>query len=179
MRTRARHANKLVEKTMMIKRHDVAVLTCGGTFDKVYGAHGMTFRGFGAVPEIVKRLYVPVDLVGVLQKDSLDMDSADRVVVSDVCMRMPHTSLVVVHGTDTMVDTARVLAEGWMEKTIVLTGAFLPWCVRDSDAEFNLGFAIGVARYLPHGVYIAMHGTVFPWNRVVKDSVLQRFFLKE
>lgn len=160
---------------MTNKRHDVAVLTCGGEFDKVFWQNKMTYRGFGAVPDIVKRLSLLVDFKDAYQKKSIEMDDADRLVVAAECMTEKRTSLVVVHGTETMLDTARVLAEHSMEKTIVLTGAFLPWCVQGSDAEFNLGFAIGVARYLPHGVYIAMHGAVFPWDSVVKNVVLQRF----
>lgn len=105
----------------------------------------------------------------VLLKDSLEMDDADRAAIAAACGRASEPRLLITHGTDTMVETAAHLAAAIQGRTIVLTGAMIPYSVSQSDALFNFGYAVAAARLLPHGVYIAMNGTVFPWNRVRKN----------
>jgi L-asparaginase len=85
------------------------------------------------------------------------------------CRAAPEASIVVIHGTDTMAETARVVGEAHLPKTVVFTGAMIPYSVQGSDALFNLGFALAMAQALPHGAYVAMNGRVFPWDDVRKD----------
>lgn len=148
------------------------LIATGGTFDKRYDPIAGTL-GFGAthLADIVRRarLAGPVTVESPMQLDSLDMTDADRVRVLEACRASPEDSIVVVHGTDTMVETARVLGEAGLTKCIVLTGAMVPYDLADSDALFNLGFAAGCARTLGHGVWIAMNGLVHRWDRVRKN----------
>jgi L-asparaginase len=101
--------------------------------------------------------------------DSLDMTDADRARIVVACARCPETRLVITHGTDTMVETAHAVAHGVTGKTIVLTGAMVPYAFGSSDGLFNLGSALSFAEVLPPGVYIAMNGQHFPWDRVRKN----------
>lgn len=101
--------------------------------------------------------------------DSLDMQDTDRVKILDACSSAAAGSIVVVHGTDTMRETALVLGEASLGKTIVLTGAMIPYEFDNSDALFNFGFAAGAAQLLPHGVYVAMNGRIFDWRHVRKN----------
>jgi L-asparaginase len=101
--------------------------------------------------------------------DSLEMTDADRDTIARNCLRAPEGRIVITHGTDTMVDTARVLAEQVSEKTLVLTGAMVPYAFGSSDGLFNLGSALSFAQVLPPGVYIAMNGRCFAWNDVRKN----------
>ena len=101
--------------------------------------------------------------------DSLEMTDAHRQQVLAACAGCAERRIVVVHGTDTMVETARVLGEAALGKTIVVTGAMVPYEVAGSDALFNLGFALGCANSLPHGTWIAMNARVFPWNDARKN----------
>jgi L-asparaginase len=101
--------------------------------------------------------------------DSLDMTDADRARIVDACARSPETRIVITHGTDTMVETARAVASGVIGKTVVLTGAMVPYAFGSSDGLFNLGSALSFAEVLPSGVYIAMNGQHFPWDRVRKN----------
>jgi L-asparaginase len=101
--------------------------------------------------------------------DSLDMTDADRARVVDACLRSPEDRIVITHGTDTMVETARAVAGGVTGKTVVLTGAMVPYAFGSSDGLFNLGSALSFAEVLPQGVYIAMNGQHFPWDRVRKN----------
>jgi L-asparaginase len=148
------------------------ILATGGTFDKQYDPiKGNLQFSDSHLPQIVKRVRLTARhaLEEVFLMDSLDMQDADRVRVLDACRRATEKSIVIVHGTDTMRETAVVLAQDKLSKTIVLTGAMIPYEIANSDALFNLGFACGVAQTLPHGVYIAMNGQVFPWDRVQKN----------
>jgi len=97
------------------------------------------------------------------------MQDIDRRRVLASCDRSEENAIVIIHGTDTMQDTARVLGAAQLAKTLVLTGAMIPYAIRGSDAQFNFGFACGVAQVLPHGVYVAMNGRVFPWDQVQKN----------
>ena len=101
--------------------------------------------------------------------DSLEMTDADRALIVRNCVLAPETRIVITHGTDTMVETARVLAAGVQGKTVVLTGAMIPYAFGSSDGLFNLGSALSFAQVLPPGVYIAMNGQHFAWDRVRKN----------
>jgi L-asparaginase len=102
--------------------------------------------------------------------DSLEMDDAGRAAIVARCQAAAERAIVVTHGTDTMVDTARALVEaGLKNKTIVLTGAMVPYAFGSSDGLFNLGSALSFVQVLPAGVYVAMNGRHFPWDRVRKN----------
>jgi L-asparaginase len=101
--------------------------------------------------------------------DSLEMTDEDRSTIVDHCRRCDETEIVVTHGTDTMVRTAEALAAGVPGRTIVLTGAMIPFAFGSSDGLFNLGSALSFAQVLPAGVYVAMNGRWFPWNDVRKN----------
>ena len=155
----------------------LVILTTGGTIDKVYfDAKGGYTVGEPMVRQILAnaRLTDPVTVVEVLRKDSLEMGPADRAAIRAAVERCEATRVVVTHGTDTMVQTARVL-EAIAGKTVVLTGALQPGRFLDSDAPFNLGMAVGVVQVLPAGVYIVANGGVFPASRVRKNLELNRF----
>ena len=109
-----------------------------------------------------------------LRKDSLELNYADRAALRHAVEKSPAARLIITHGTDTMVESARALA-GIAGKTVVLVGAMQPAGLRVSDAEFNIGFAWACVQTLPAGVYIAMNGTVFPAKTVVKNRKLNRF----
>lgn len=154
------------------------VLAAGGTFDKRYdeisGALGF---GDSHLPQILQRcrITVPVRLEVLRLMDSLDMGDEDRQRIAGACARAAEDAVVIVHGTDTMQLTAQVLAGQPMNKTVVLTGAMIPYDVEGSDALFNLGYAVAAAGHLPHGVYVAMNGQAFAWNEVVKNRAAGRF----
>ena len=112
---------------------------------------------------------IPVVLEELPLLDSLDMQDADRARVLAACRAAPEQSIVVVHGTDTMRETAAVLGAAALEQTVVLTGAMIPYEIANSDALFNLGFATAAAQTLPAGVYVAMNGKVFTWDKVTKN----------
>jgi L-asparaginase len=150
------------------------IIATGGTFDKHYNElNGVLGFADSHLPEVIKRarLTVPVELEVVSLLDSLDMQDADRQKVLTACQAALEKAIVIVHGTDTMSDTAQVLgaAPGTNDKTIVFTGAMIPYEIANSDALFNIGFACGVAQVLPPGVYVAMNGQVFTWDNVTKN----------
>ena len=160
----------------------IRIIITGGTFDKIYDEvrGSLTFRETH-LPEILKftRCTVPIELELNQLIDSLEMRDANRLQIRDACARAPETHIVVTHGTDTMVETAGVLGAFGMDKTIVLTGAMVPYAVTNSDAVFNLGCAITAAQIMPRGVYVAMNGRVFPWDKVRKNKASGIFEPKE
>ena len=121
------------------------------------------------------RCSVPIALELNQLIDSLDMHPANRLRVLESCRGAPEERIVITHGTDTMVETAGVLGEAGLAKTIVLTGAMIPYVFSNSDAVFNLGCAVTAVQLLPHGVFIAMNGRVFRWDRVRKNRELGVF----
>jgi L-asparaginase len=148
------------------------IIATGGTFDKHYDElAGQLVFANSHLPEVIARarLTVPATLEELPLLDSLDMQDIDRRRVLASCDRSEENAIVVIHGTDTMQDTARVLGAAQLPKTIVLTGAMIPYAIQGSDAQFNFGFACGVAQLMPHGVYVAMNGRVFAWDKVVKN----------
>ena len=148
------------------------IIVTGGTFDKHYDAikGELTFKESN-LPAILAqaRVTVPVAIEINQLIDSLHMTDAHRQSVLEACRKAPDTALVVVHGTDTMAQTASVVGQANLGKTIVFTGAMIPYAVQGSDALFNLGFALAMAQALPPGAYVAMNGRVFPWDNVQKD----------
>jgi L-asparaginase len=152
----------------------IRILATGGTFDKHYDAlSGKLVFGASHLPEALRRarMSTPPTLEALPFQDSLDMQDSDRHRILSACRSAIEKTLVVVHGTDTMPDTAKILGEAGLDKTIVLTGAMIPIEFDGSDATFNLGFACGVAQTLPPGVYIAMNATIFDWRNVKKNTI--------
>lgn len=154
------------------------IIATGGTFDKQYDElrGELTFKD-SHLPAILKQARITAPIVLEINQliDSLHMQEVNRQAILASCRAAPETQIVVIHGTDTMALTARVLGEAQLAKTIVLTGAMVPYAVQGSDALFNLGFACAAAQLLPHGVYIAMNGQVFAWDKVRKNSQLGIF----
>lgn len=148
------------------------ILVTGGTFDKEYDEiHGRLFFRRTHVPEILQlgRCRLDVAVETIMLKDSLDMTEADRHLIAERTRQAPESRLVITHGTDTMVETAAVLAREVPGKTVVLTGAMIPIAFGSSDGLFNMGGALVAAQILPAGVYVVMNGRVFPWDRVYKN----------
>lgn len=150
----------------------IRVLVTGGTFDKQYDEiqGRLAFRD-SQLPEMLRlgRCRVDVEIRTVMLVDSLDMTDADRDLIAQNCLQAPESRIVVTHGTDTMVETAAAIARRVTGKTIVLTGAMVPYAFGSSDGLFNLGSAISFAQVLPPGVYVAMNGRFFPHDGVRKN----------
>lgn len=148
------------------------ILATGGTFDKHYNElKGVLGFGDSHLPAAIARarITVPLALEQLPLLDSLDMVDADRARILASCGAAPEKAIVIIHGTDTMPATAAVLGAARLERTIVLTGAMIPYEIDNSDALFNLGFACGVAQTLAPGVYVAMNGQIFAWDNVRKN----------
>jgi L-asparaginase len=151
----------------------IRIFVTGGTFDKEYDEiTGRLFFKETHVPEMLRlgRSRVTIALTTLMLIDSLDMSDADRARIVESCRRAAEDRIVITHGTDTMVETAAALAAGVTGKTLVLTGAMIPYAFGSSDGLFNLGSAVSFAQALPPGVYVAMNGTAFPWNAVRKNK---------
>ena len=148
------------------------IIVTGGTFDKRYDAikGELTFKETH-LPAILEqaRVSLPLALDIRLLIDSLQMTDAHRQDVLAACRESPERAIVVVHGTDTMVQTAEVVGRVGLDKTVVFTGAMIPYSVQGSDAPFNLGYALAMALALAPGAYVAMNGRVFSWDNVMKD----------
>src|SRR6185295_5096498 len=150
----------------------------GGTFDKRYDEiTGRLFFRDTHVPEMLRlgRSRVDVSIETLMMVDSLDMTAADRDRIAARCRDLDEQRIVITHGTDTLVETAAALAATVPGKTIVLTGAMIPYAFGSSDGLFNLGSALSFAQALPEGVYVAMNGTAFPWNEVRKNRASGHF----
>jgi L-asparaginase len=149
------------------------VLVTGGTFDKTYDEiRGRLSFGETHVPEMLRlgRSRVELTVETLMMVDSLDMTDDDRARIVARCAECAEREVVVTHGTDTMVETARALAAGVTDKTVVLTGAMIPYAFGSSDGLFNLGSALSFAQVLPPGIYVAMNGQCFRWDRVRKNK---------
>jgi L-asparaginase len=151
----------------------IRILVTGGTFDKEYNElSGTLFFRNTHVPEMLRlgRCRLDVEVEPVTMVDSLDMTDAQRAAIVERCRACGERAILVTHGTDTMVETARALAgAGLGDKTIVLTGAMVPYAFGSSDGLFNLGSGLSFVQVLPAGVYIAMNGMHFPADRVRKN----------
>jgi L-asparaginase len=155
----------------------IRVITTGGTIDKVYFDAASTYEvGEPQVGALLRAMNVTFEFVveSLLQKDSLHMTEADRVLVRARVEQAPERLILITHGTDTMTATASHLT-GLKDKVIVMTGAMQPARFKDSDALFNLGCAIGALQVLSPGVYIAMNGQVTPADQVKKNRAAGRF----
>ncbi len=153
----------------------IRIFITGGTFDKEYNelTGALAFKDTH-LPEMLRlgRCRVDVSLRTLMMIDSLQMTDSDRALVVEECCRALESRILITHGTDTMVETAAALAAALSPasgKTIVLTGAMIPYAFGSSDGLFNLGSALSFVQVLPPGVYIAMNGRCFEWNRVRKN----------
>ncbi|MCR6701943.1 MAG: asparaginase domain-containing protein [Dokdonella sp.] len=155
----------------------LTILTTGGTIDKIYFDDKSTFQiGEPQIGQILTSLGVnfTFDVQSLMRKDSLHMDAADRAAIRQAIEAQPHRHVLVTHGTDTMVDTARALS-GLAGKVVVLTGALNPALFNQSDAVFNIGCAVGAVQTLPDGIYIAMNGRIWNPAQVRKNREANRF----
>lgn len=151
----------------------VRIIATGGTFDKEYNElTGSLFFTKTHIKEILKlgRCKLPVALTKLMLIDSLDMAQKHRAAILAACKRAKECSIVITHGTDTMEVTARYLGERIKNKTVVLTGAMIPYKFGSSDGIFNLASALSFAQALPEGVYVAMNGKLFACNDVKKNK---------
>ena len=153
----------------------IQIFVTGGTFDKEYNfLTGELYFKDSHLPEMFDRgrCVVDIDVRTLMMVDSMEMTTEDREIIAHNCKKCPVENIIITHGTDTMVDTARHLAEKSIEgKTIVLTGAMVPYAFgTSSDGFFNLGSAIAFVQTLPPGVYVVMNGRYFQWDKVRKNK---------
>lgn len=156
----------------------IRIFVTGGTFDKEYDElRGTLFFRNTHVPEMLRlgRSGLDVAVTTLMMIDSLEMTESDRALIVAECRACPESQILITHGTDTMVDTAHALAAGVAGKTIVLTGAMIPYAFGSSDGLFNLGSALSFVQVLEPGVYVAMNGRHFPWSNVRKNRELGIF----
>ncbi len=156
----------------------IKIFITGGTFDKEYNElEGKLFFKDTHLPEMLKlgRCKLEIDIRTLMMIDSLDMTDADRKIILENCRRTKEDKILITHGTDTMVETAKVLANSINDKTIILTGAMIPYKFGSSDGLFNLGSSLAFVQTLPHGVYISMNGKYFRWDNVRKNKQTGEF----
>jgi L-asparaginase len=150
----------------------IRILVTGGTFDKEYNERtGQLYFKDTHLAEMLRRgrCRVPATIRTVMMVDSLEMSDADRALIVQNCVQAEEDHIVITHGTDTMTETAAAIARAVTGKTVVLTGAMIPWAFGSSDGLFNLGSAFSFVQVLPPGVYVAMNGKWFPWDRCRKN----------
>lgn len=151
----------------------IKIFVTGGTFDKEYDEiKGILFFDKTHLSEILKTGHckLKVDIKILMMKDSLKMTDEDKKIILENCKKTKEDKILITHGTDTMVETAKILANSIKDKTIVLTGAMIPYEFCSSDGIFNLGSSLAFAQTLPYGVYISMNGKYFNWNNVKKNK---------
>ena len=156
----------------------IRILVTGGTFDKEYNERtGQLFFKETHIAEMLRlgRSRVEVSIRTSMMIDSLEMTDADRALVVQNCLQSEEDRIVITHGTDTMAETAAAIARAVSGKTVVLTGAMIPYAFGSSDGLFNLGSALSFVQVLPPGVYIAMNGKWFPWDRVRNNREKSEF----
>ena len=156
----------------------VRIFVTGGTFDKEYNElAGKLFFKDTHVTEMLKlgRCKLNVDIRTLMMVDSSTMIDSDREIILQNVMKAIEDRILITHGTDTMVATAKVLAKGVKGKTVVLTGAMVPYTFGSSDGLFNLGAALAFVQTLPHGIYISMNGRCFTWDNVKKNRATGEF----
>ena len=156
----------------------IKILVTGGTIDKVYNelTGELTF-GTSNLDEMLEcsRSTVGINTEVLFLKDSLDMNDEDRGLILSKCLECSEDRVMITHGTDTMVETAQLLGNKIKDKTIVLFGSMIPYSINNSDALFNLGAALSVVQNKTNGVYIAMNGQVFDFDKVEKNKALGIF----
>ncbi len=151
----------------------IRIFITGGTFDKEYNElNGQLYFKDTHIQELLKlgRCRVDVDIRTLMMVDSLEMTDDDRQLIARQCQNSEEDRIIITHGTDTMAETAAVLAKETSDKTIVLTGAMIPYKFGSSDGLFNLGSALAFVQALPKGVYVAMNGRYFTWDNVRKNK---------
>ncbi len=156
----------------------IRLFITGGTFDKEYNElNGKLFFEDTHVPEMLDlgRCKLDVNIRTLMMIDSLEMSNEDRAIIVHNCLQCVEDKIVITHGTDTMVETAQLLAQKINNKTIILTGAMIPYKFGSSDGLFNLGAALAYVQSLPNGIYIAMNGKYFNWDNVRKNKELGLF----
>ena len=159
---------------------NIKVFITGGTFDKEYNElTGELFFKETHLNEMLRlgRSNLNLDITTLMMIDSLDMNDEHRELIANACKQAPHDKIIITHGTDTMAVTAKFLADTIKEKTIVLTGAMVPYKFGSSDGLFNLGSSLAFVQTLPHGVYVAMNGKYFEGNNVRKNKSTGEFEL--
>ena len=158
-------------RVLLRKQTVIEILCCGGTIDKIYFDAKSSYQvGEPAAIDILDRARVESPPIkSIIKKDSLDMTDEDRRQVITAARQSTATRLVICHGTDTMAQTAKTLDAANLNKTVVLVGAFLPAIFRNSDADFNLGFALAAANTLSAGVYVTMNGKILPAQTAYKN----------
>lgn len=156
----------------------IRIFITGGTFDKEYNEKdGTLYFQDSHLPEmlLLGRNRVPVDIRTLMMIDSLEMTETDRELIAQNCLNCPENRILITHGTDTMVETAAHIAKYNPDKTIVITGAMVPYKFGSSDGLFNLGSAMAFVQTLPPGVYVAMNGRWFHWHNVRKNKKSAEF----
>ena len=151
----------------------ILILITGGTFDKEYDEiTGELYFKDTHMQEILNlgRSQVEVKIRNLMLIDSLDMTESDRSIILEHCKRAQQDQIIITHGTDTMTQTAKIIADAQLDKTILLTGAMIPYKFGASDGLFNLGGALAFSQALPPGVYVAMNGRYFDWDKVAKNK---------
>ncbi len=157
---------------------NIRIFVTGGTFDKEYNElNGTLYFKDTHLNEMLNlgRSKAPVDVRTLMMIDSVELTDADRELIALNCSRSSENKIIVTHGTDTMVETAKVIASKQLDKTIVLTGAMIPYKFGSSDGLFNLGSAIAFVQTLPAGVYISMNGRIFNWDNCRKNKIIGEF----
>ena len=156
----------------------IRIIVTGGTFDKEYNEiNGKLYFKNSHVQNMLElgRSRLDLNIRTLMMIDSCDMTVEDREIILNNCEKAPEKKIIVTHGTDTMVQTAKILANSIKDKTIILTGAMIPYTFGSSDGLFNLGSAIAFVQTLPVGIYIAMNGRYFKWNNVRKNKKIGEF----
>ncbi len=156
----------------------IRIFVTGGTFDKEYDEiNGKLYFKDTHMREMLElgRSKIDVDIRTLMMIDSLEMTPEDRKLVVENCKHAKEEKIIITHGTDSMTETGRMLAEAKIEKTIVLTGAMIPYKFGSSDGLFNMGSAISYVQALTNGIYIAMNGQIFNWENVKKNKKLGIF----
>lgn len=156
----------------------IKILVTGGTMDKMYDhiKGELTFNSSNVNHMLQQaRATLEIEPEVLMLKDSLFMNDSDRKAILEKCVASNEKRILITHGTDTMAETAKVLGENINDKTIVLTGAMVPYSFGNSDALFNIGCALTAVQTLPNGVYIIMNGKIFSWNNVTKNKTAGEF----
>jgi L-asparaginase len=156
----------------------IRLFITGGTFDKEYDLiHGRLYFTNSHVEEILQRgrNTTQVEVTQLMMMDSLDMGEAERQQIVSACATCTENRIIITHGTDTMVETGNALLAQQLNKTIVLTGAMIPYTFGSSDGLYNMGSAMAFVQTLPHGVYLAMNGRFYPANKVRKNKTTGYF----
>ena len=168
----------IYENTHQVRAMVIRIFVTGGTFDKEYNElNGKLFFKKTHLSEMLRlgRCKLNIRVKVLMLIDSLNMTDSDRKTIAQSCRKTKEDRIVITHGTDKMVETAKVLGSSIEDKTIVLTGAMVPYKFGSSDGLFNLGSALAFAQTLPCGVYISMNGMCFKWNNVRKNKSTGEF----